>query len=86
MLALAFSAAFGSLISGIVGWLDSNEPFQVRKFLQSVIAAIFSGAGAALLLQNTDTSSTNIILAFLSGAGVDNFSNRVVMNKLGKKR
>ena len=86
MLTLAFSAAFGSLISGIAGWLDSKEPFQARKFAQSVIAAMFSGAGAALLLQNTDASSTNIILAFLGGAGVDNFSNRVVMNKLGKKR
>ncbi len=80
---IALAALCGGLVAALVGWLESNEPFDRRKFGGSAIRALIA---AAVFAAGYELSSPLVILdlffAFLGGAGVDVLGNRIA-GKLG---
>ena len=79
MLIVALCAAGGGLLSALLGWADSHDPFDGRKFIKSGIFAILSGIGFALAYQNIDgVTIRDVFTAILGGSGVDSLSNRVM--------
>lgn len=62
----------GALAVAILGWVESGEDFDSRKFGASVGRAIIGGLLAALIFEGTtDPTTWTYITAFLIGAGVD---------------
>ena len=79
MIYVALSAFGGGILTALLGWLDSQEPFNARKFGRSMVAAILSGIGYALAYSAVDVvGMRDILTAILGGAGVDVISNRVL--------
>jgi hypothetical protein len=76
---LALLAVFGALFAAVLGWLDSGEPFNARKFATSVGRAIVAGLLVSLtviLVPSTQVGIYEYISSFLLGAGVDVLGNR----------
>lgn len=70
-------AFFGSLGSGILGWLKSGAKFEIKIFSASIWSAIISAAITALSYTSTSSLTTQILItAFLTGAGIDVLNNR----------
>lgn len=70
---VALSAFGGGIVSGLLGWADSNEPFIGRKFLGTALRSILAGvvfAGGYIALSGTPTLA-DLGTAFLAGAGID---------------
>lgn len=78
LLLLGLSAFGGGVIAALLGWADSHEPFNGRKFLQSVLLALLGGFGFAVLYDkgSSEVALRDIIVGGLSGAGWDNLTNR----------
>jgi hypothetical protein len=76
---LVIAAFFGGIISALLGWLDSGEPFAARKFSSSVLRALLAAAVFAIGYTVTPVLAGvfGIIAAFLAGAGVDVIGNRL---------
>jgi len=70
---LVFLAAFlGGIVTAIMGWVSTTEPFIGRKFLTSVVKSFIGAAVIAVAFDYSGTTSIILLLAaFLSGAGVD---------------
>jgi len=66
------TALSGGIATSLLGWAATTEPFTPRKFLTSVVKSFI---GAAVIAAAFDYSGTtnmiSLLLAFLSGAGVD---------------
>jgi len=78
ILLLALLSILGALFSAALGWLDSGEPFVPRKFTASILRAIIAGVISALGFSTLETAGPwEYLLAFLSGAGIDVFGNRI---------
>lgn len=68
----------GAISVALLGWLESGEPFNFRKFAASLGRAILSGFVSALIFQDTKNPTTFTYLsALLIGAGIDVFGNRL---------
>ena len=78
MVWIALAALAGAIVSALMGWLDSKERFAGRKFLKSVAAGFIAAAGLALAFNGSVVGTRDLLLAFLSGAGVDAVGNRVM--------
>ena len=76
MIFIALAAFGGGLLSAIMGWLDSGEPFNLKKFGKSVIVSVLAGIGVAIFSQNAEPSMKNILEAVIVGAGSDVLANR----------
>lgn len=78
-------AIFGGVVSAVLGWLDSGEAFDARKFGASLLRAILGSAVAAMTFQGIETVDIFVYLtAFLTGAGLDVIGKRaqaVLVNK-----
>jgi hypothetical protein len=76
---VAGAAFIGAIASGLLGWLDSQERFEARKFTSTVVRALIAGVGFAAAYQYTNNSLTSLDLAvaFLGGSGVDVLGNRI---------
>ena len=75
---IAMAALFGGLVAALLGWLESNEPFNPRKFGGSAIRALIAGIIFAVGYQLSGTAGLlDLFYAFLGGAGVDVLGNRV---------
>jgi len=62
----------GALAVAFLGWIESGELFDFRKFGASVGRAIIGGLLAALIFEGTtDPTTWTYITAFLIGAGID---------------
>ena len=76
---VALAALAGGLFSALMGWLESNEPFDARKYggsaIRSLIAAVIFAAGYQL--SHTTVTVLDLFYAFLGGAGVDAIGNRI---------
>lgn len=72
-------AAFGGgILAAFLGWLDSHEAFEVKKFGASIIRALMAGFAFAVVYIFTDgVTVKDVIMAILSGAGVDVVGNRI---------
>ena len=69
---LILLSVVGGAFSAYLGWLESAEPFDQRKFLASLLRSILGSAVSALALQGIDNVDVFVYLgAFLIGAGVD---------------
>ena len=75
---VAIAALIGGLISAGLGWLESKEPFDPRKFggsaIRSLIAALIFVAGYSF---SDSIGVLDLFYAFLGGAGVDVIGNRI---------
>jgi hypothetical protein len=80
---VAMAALLGGLVSGLLGWLESSEPFNPRKFGGSAVRALIAGAvfAAGYELSNS-MGVVDLFFAFLGGAGIDVIGNRIT-GKLG---
>ncbi len=80
---VALAALVGGLAAALVGWLESNEPFDRRKFggsaIRALIAAVIFAVGYHL---SGAVGTLDLFYAFLGGAGVDVLGNRIA-GKLG---
>ena len=75
---VAIAALLGGLVSAGLGWLESKEPFDPRKFggsaIRSLIAALIFVAGYSF---SGSIGVIDLFYAFLGGAGVDVIGNRL---------
>jgi len=79
-LLLALAAVLGALFSATLGWLDSGELFNGRKFTSSILRAVIAGivtAGGFITVGPEVVLLWDYFLAFLAGAGIDVFGNRI---------
>lgn len=78
VLIVALAAFAGGLIAAALGWLESQEPFEARKFTTSVLRAFVAGVafGAAYTFTGP-VEILDIFAAFLAGAGVDVLGKRL---------
>jgi len=80
---IALVALAGGLVAALLGWLESNEAFNTRKFggssIRALIAAVVFAIGYHL---SSPVGVLDLFYAFLGGAGVDVIGNRVA-GKLG---
>jgi len=75
---LSLAALLGGLVSALLGWLESTEPFNARKFGGSVIRSLLAGAVFAVGYELADEINVpDLFYAFLGGAGVDVLGNRI---------
>ena len=83
----AAGAAFlGGVVAALLGWLDSKEPFNGRKFGASLLRALVAGVSLALVYTaKGDPGPTDLALAFLAGAGIDVLGNRAAGTMRGGK-
>jgi hypothetical protein len=75
---LAIAALVGGLIAALLGWMESNESFNPRKFGGSAVRALLAGAiFAAGYEYSSSVGALDLFYAFLGGAGVDVIGNRI---------
>jgi len=78
VLFIALLACTGGIVSALLGWLDSGEPFAPRKFMASVVRALIAGILFAVGYTLVDgISILDLFAAFLGGAGIDVLGNRI---------
>lgn len=66
------AAAFlGAVLTGLVGWLKTTEPFNSRKCLATVITAVFTAAGIGIAYTDTIVGPRELLMALAAGAGID---------------
>ena len=76
-LVVAGFAFAGGIVSAVLGYLDSTEPFNRRKFAKSVVASLVAGLVFAVAYAYQDGIGVkDYMLAILGGAGVDVLANR----------
>ncbi|HUW44746.1 MAG TPA: hypothetical protein VMW50_03030 [Dehalococcoidia bacterium] len=69
---LILLTVLGALFVAVLGWIESGEPFDFRKFAASIGRAILGGFLAALIFRDIENPDIWIYLvALLTGAGVD---------------
>lgn len=71
MFSVIIAAFLGALLLGLLGWCKSSEPFSPRKFLATAITALVAAAGMGLSYADQIVTAKEIVLAFLTGAGID---------------
>lgn len=75
---IGISAFIGAIINALLGWTESSDAFDVRKFTSSIIRGVIGAAGiAAAFNYAEDINAISFIIAFLAGAGVDAGGNRI---------
>ena len=75
---IAVSAFAGGIIAALLGWLDSGEAFEVRKFSASVVRGLAAAVVFTVGYSYTNgLSPIDIGVAFVGGAGVDVLGNRI---------
>ena len=71
VIGVAVAAFVGAVLTGIVGWLKTTEPFSSRKFLATVVTAVFTGAGLGLAYTDAVVGPRELLMALAAGAGID---------------
>jgi hypothetical protein len=80
---IALVALLGGLVAAVLGWLESNEAFDARKFGGSAIRALIASIIFAVSYELSNSlTGIDLLYAFLGGAGVDVLGNRIA-GKLG---
>ncbi len=75
---IALAGLSGGLVTALLGWLESGESFNSRKFGGSVIRALIAGIIFAVGYQISEPFGVlDLFYAFLGGAGVDALGNRL---------
>jgi hypothetical protein len=77
-LAIGLAAFAGGIVGSLLGWLDSQEAFNARKFILSVVHSLVAGIGYAYAYDYAaPLTLVSIFGAFLIGAGFDAGLNRL---------
>jgi uncharacterized membrane protein len=81
---IALAALLGGIVTALLGWLESGEPFNPRKFGGSLIRSLIAAAifAAGYQVSSASIGIIDLLYAFLGGAGVDVIGNRI-SGKLG---
>ena len=75
---IGVAAFVGGITAAVLGWLDANEPFEVRKFSASIVRALVAGVVFAVGYSYTNgLSPIDLGISFVAGAGVDVLGNRI---------
>jgi len=75
---VTLTAILGTLTAAVLGWLDSGEPFNGRKFASSILHAVIAGIVIIVGYSfRTNVDWFDYLVVFLSGAGVDVTLNRI---------
>ena len=75
---IALAGLSGGLVAALLGWLESGEPFNPRKFGGSGIRVLIAGIIFAVGYQlSGPLGISDLFYAFLGGAGVDVLGNRI---------
>lgn len=75
---VAVAAFLGAIVDSLLGWTETTEPFDLRKFASSLIRGIVGAIGIAVLFDYAGSAGTlGYLVAFLAGAGVDAGGKRV---------
>ena len=75
---IAVAALIGGLVAAFLGWVESKEAFDIRKFGGSAIRALIAGLVLATAYDvSRSLGMLDLFYAFLSGAGVDVIGNRL---------
>ena len=75
---IGISAFIGGIVVALLGWLDSGETFEVRKFSASIVRALIAGVVFAVGYTYANSlSPIDIGIAFCGGAGIDVLGNRI---------
>lgn len=84
ILLIFVTAIGGAVFAATLGWLESGEPFNPRKFVPSIMRAVVSGIifvlgfGLADLIITTPGQLAIICFSvFVGGAGIDVLGHRV---------
>ncbi len=78
VLEIGVAAFLGGVVTALLGWTESNLPFNVKKFMSSIIRALIAGIVIAAAFNYGETvGPLSYFIAFLAGAGVDVGGNRV---------
>lgn len=75
---VALAAVAGALGAGLLGWLDSGETFEWRKFTSTMLRAFFAGLvfAAANFAFKESIVPWDYITAIIGGVGIDVLGNR----------
>lgn len=72
ILIIIVCTTLGAIVSALLGWLESGNPFDQRKFLASMIRGVLASLINAIIFQDVDPVTTwTYLVAFLGGAGFD---------------
>jgi hypothetical protein len=75
---IAIAALLGGLAAAGLGWLESQEPFDPRKFGGSVVRSLLAAVIFAVGYSFSDSIGVlDLLAAILGGAGVDVIGNRI---------
>ena len=75
---IAVSAFTGGIVAALLGWLESKEPFDARKFSASIARALLAAVAFAVGYHYANSiTPIDIGIAFCGGAGIDVLGNRV---------
>ena len=75
---IGVAAFIGGIVSSLLGWLESQSPFDPRKFAASLVRALVAGVAFAVAFQYSNgLSPIDIGFALLGGAGFDAVGNRI---------
>ena len=75
--AIALVSVLGAVVSATLGWLESGEDFDTRKYAASVLRAVIAGLVFAYGFSTFEEATPWLYLAaFLGGAGVDVLGHR----------
>ncbi len=75
---IALAALLGGIAAALLGWLESGESFNPRKFGGSLIRSLIAAAVFAAGYQvSGGIGAIDLLYAFLGGAGVDVIGNRI---------
>lgn len=81
---IALAAFAGGMISGYLGFLDSGEPWDTRKYVATILRSVLSGILFAVGYEiGEEVGVIDYFYAILGGAGVDVLANRISGKFLG---
>ncbi len=77
---IGVAAFLGGVISAVLGWLDSGEAFNARKFTSSALRALVAGLifAAGYEYAGGQITIIDIFIALIAGAGFESGGNRIV--------
>jgi hypothetical protein len=81
---LAGICFLGTVFVAFLGWLNSNEPFQARKFTYSCLRGLVPSIASALATK-ADILTTELILAALAAGPASDVVLKDVIGFVGKK-
>lgn len=73
LLYVSLAAVGGGVLAGLLGWFSSGISFSARTFAPTVLRALMAGGAIALAYNYVGdvASITDIVVAFMAGAGMD---------------